>query len=571
MLATLLVIAQLITPEFRPGQALPESPDDHAYAAAQFLKRVYDAEAKAKNPLYYSRNLRFFSMYQLPKSGTRKKLGSRTETESYSPLDDAVQVLIFSINQTNRRNPPATLIQVKPDLFAIYLDAPGWSVEAWDSVAAKDPYFRKEWISESTWAYLTAYTYTQYPIVRADSFISNSTIASDYYSLLGLPKTVGEFYRQLGIQEELLTKSYRIKAGVKTDGLTVTLNNRILERRQGAFDVWSSNDVVNSKGKKNALRQLDVIGGDIHKLDIDGQEHVFELGNGMWGGFLNDAKGNRVDEVPVTIANDDNYRDHRVIVGRSCITCHDQGIKPFASDQAKLLENQVVTLRTINPHDAIALSGRYDERSIQRNIRTDQENFRATVEDLVGTSPERIAASYSNVWRGYSEQRVTFHQAALEAGLSDDGLLAVLSPAIDPNLLYLIQAPGRTLNRDVWEDVFDDVMLLKGRPVQPKDRQPMPAPNAPQTEVKPVESVAPRITLKAPTQVGEKQTAQVTVKSSKPIKAYDVIEGVKMLSQNVTPTGVDLVFEFTSGPNGYPKSVGVTLESGPIVIPVEVK
>jgi len=115
--------------------------------------------------------------------------------------------------------------------------------------------------------------------------------------------------------------------------------------------------VINSKGKKNALRQLDVIGGDIHKLDIDGQEHVFELGNGLWGGFLNDAKGNRVDEVPVTIANDDNFRDHRVIAGRSCITCHDLGIKPFASDQAKLLENQVVTLRTINPHDAIALAG----------------------------------------------------------------------------------------------------------------------------------------------------------------------------------------------------------------------
>ncbi len=394
MLATLLVIAQLIAPEFRPGQALPESPDDHAWAAAQHLRKAIEAEQKGpKNgvgPLH-SYSLRYISLYPVPARGVRRKLGSKTnETEAYSPHDDMVQVLLFAVNQVNRINPPVTLIKVKPDLFAIYLDGPGWSTEAWDGVAKNDPYFKREWIHESTWDYLTTYAYTKYPVMRADQFVALSTVAPGYYALLDLPKTVKEFYEQLGINEKLLTDSYRIKAGVKTDSLTVTLNNRILERRQGAFDVWSSNDVINSKGKKNALRQLDVIGGDIHRLDIDGQEHVFELGNGLWGGFLNDAAGKRVDEVPVTIANDDNYRDHRVIAGRSCITCHDQGIKPFSSDQAKLLENQVITLRTINPHDAIALAGRYDERAVQRNIRTDQENFRATVEDLVGVAPSAV-------------------------------------------------------------------------------------------------------------------------------------------------------------------------------------
>lgn len=463
---TFMIALQLKPPEFRPGQTLPESPDDAAYAASNFLVKARNAESKTANPLYGSRNLRFLSMHHVPQRGTRRKLGTKgAETESYSPLDDLVQVLLFAVNQVNRRNPPVTLIRVKPDLFAVYLEGPGWSVEAWEKMAAKDPYFRREWIEESTWNYLTYYTYSQYPIMRADAFVALSTVAPDYYSLLGLPATLSEFKQQLGIDEKLLTESYRIKAGVKTDGLTVTLNNRILERRQGAFDLWSSNDVINSKGRKNALRQLDVIGDDSHRLDIDGQEHVFELGNGLWGGFLNDAKGNRVDEVPVTIANDDNYRDHRVIAGRSCLTCHDQGIKPFASDQAKLLNDQVITLRTINPGDAIALSARYDEKAVQRSIRSDQEAFRSAVEDLTGTSPERIAAMYSNVWRNYSEERVSLHQAALESGLSDDGFIAVVTPSIEPNLLYLIQAPGRSIARDVWEDCFNQVMLLKGRPV----------------------------------------------------------------------------------------------------------
>ncbi len=569
----LLVVSQLPLPEFRPGQKLPESPDDVAYHAAQFLMKAIEAERKGPahgTGTLHSSNLRFLSLYNVSQKSLRRKLGAKatsTETETYSPLDDTIQVLLFAVNQTNRRNPPVTLIKVKPDLFAVYLDGPGWSTEAWDNLATKDPYFRQEWIEPSTWNYLTSYG-TQYPIMRADAFVALATVAPNYYELLGLPKTAKEFYAQLGIDEKLLSESNRIKSGVKTDQLTVTLNNRILERRQGAFDVWSSNDVVNSKGKKNALRQLDVIGGDIHKLDIDGQEHVFELGNGLWGGFLNDAKGNRVDEVPVTIANDDNYRDHRVIVGRSCITCHDLGIKPFNSDQAKLLENQVVTLRTINPADAVALAGRYDERAVQRNIRTDQENFRSTIEDMVGTSPERIAAMYANTVRGYTETRVTFHVAALEAGLSDDGLLAVLTPAIDPNALYLIQAPGRTLNRDVWEDVFDDVMLLKGRPAQPKDRVMLPVAQREQT---PLKLELTKITLKSPTQVGEQQQAKVVLKTAKPsiIKGYIKTDGTTMRAATEPSTEHELDFTLTAGPEGFPKSVEVTTDGGPVVIPVE--
>ncbi len=461
-----MIALQLKPPEFRPGQALPESPDDAAYAASNFLVRARNAESKTANPLYGSRNLRFLSMHHVPARGVRKKLGTKgTETETYSPLDDMVQVLLFSINQVNRRNPPVTLIRVKPDLFAVYLEGPGWSAEAWDKLASKDVYFRKEWVEESTWNYLTYYTYSSYPMMRADQFVALATTAPDYYNLLGLPATVNEFKLQLGIDEKLLTDAYRIKAGIKTDGLTVTFNNRRLERRQGAFDLWSSNDVVNSKGRKNALRQLDVFGGDIHRLDIDGQEHIFELGNGLWGGYLNDAKGNRVDSVPNNIAGDDNFRDHTVTVVRSCLACHEQGVKSFVSDHDPLLGNEIVNLRARAPQDERALAARYDGRAVQRSITADQAAFRSAVEDLVGTSPERIAAMYSNVWRGYSEDRVTLHQAAIESGLSDEAFIAICVPAIDPNLLYLIQAPGRSISRDVWEDVFSIVQLLKGRPV----------------------------------------------------------------------------------------------------------
>jgi len=219
------------------------------------------------------------------------------------------------------------------------------------------------------------------------------------------------------------------------------------------------------------------------------------------------------------------------------------------------------------------LQGRYDERAVQRNIKADQEAFRSAVEDITGTSPERIAPMYSNVWRGYAEQRVTFAQAALEAGLSNDGLLAVLTPSIDPNLLYLVQAPGRSLSRDVWEDVFDDVMLLKGRPIQPKDRPVLPLPNVqPVATTMPVEA-GPKITLKAPAQVGEQQQAKVVLKTAKPsiIKGYIKLDGIFMRASIEPATEHELDFTFTSGPEGFPKSVEITTDGGPVVIPVESK
>jgi hypothetical protein len=85
---------------------------------------------------------------------------------------------------------------------------------------------------------------------------------------------------------------------------------------------------------------------------------------------------------------------------------------------------------------------------------------------------------YGNAWRDYAESRVSLHQAAVESGLSDAGLVSVITPAIDPNLLKFLElgpdGKPRTLARDVWEDKYKIVQLLKGRPVK-KDRKPMPA------------------------------------------------------------------------------------------------
>jgi hypothetical protein len=596
LLATSLLF-QPAQPEFRPNKPLPDSPDDAAFAAAQFLQSALKVEqsqvAKGGKVDRPSSRLRFLSLYDLPTRGSRRRVGGKIgEVEPYSPLDDTIKILLFVINQTNRINSSATLIRIKDDLFAVDYLSPGWSPEAWDRLAANDVYFKREWIQESTWNYLTYYTYSQYPIMRADQFISLSMLPPAYYDLLGLPDNLAALQKLIGIDDKLLTETYRTKGSVKTDNLSVTLNNRILERRQGAFNLWTSNDVVNSKGRKNALRQLDVISGDIHKLDIDGQEHFFQLNNGLWGYYLNNAQGKRVDEVPINIARDENFRDYRVIAGRSCAACHIEGIRPFQSDQASLLSNQVVTLRTINPEDANALAARYDEKIVQRFIRTDQTEYRSAIEDLVGVTPEKISFMFANAWRVYNEERVTLHQAAIECGLYDAGLIAVATPSIDPNILKFLELDDnkqpRTLSRDVFEDIFDELMLLRGRPTLKDGQIPMPAVSGERRVVTPkivaIEPVKPvddpeiigKLVLKKPGVIGENQTGEVTLKSKNPfiVKTFSSYDKTVILA-GVSQTPVNeqiLSFTFIYTQAGFPKEISVGLDNGKTVkIPIEEK
>jgi hypothetical protein len=573
-----------IVPEFRPGKVFPDAPNDAAYAAATYLKSALEAEFKTARPAGYqahASNLRFISLYNLSTHGSRRKFNSKTgEIEQFSPLDDMTRVLLFVVNQLNRINPPATLIRIKDDLYALHYDSPGWTAESWDSMASEDAYFKREWIEDPTWDYLTAWTYTQYPIMRADQFISISTVPPHYYNLLGLPKTLKEFYDlTIHIDEKFLATNNLINAGVKVDGLTVTLNNRRLEYRPGAFPAFTSHDVINDKGRKNALRQLDVIGGSIHDLDIDGQEHIARNRCGFWIGFLNDAKGNRVDFVPTTIANDENFRDRTVIPGRSCITCHDQGIKSFSSDQAKLLESRVIELRTTQPQDAVALAGRYDEKALQRAITNEQANFRLVIEDIVGTTPEKIAFMYSVLWKQYKEERVGLHQYALECGLSDAGLIALSVPSIDPNLLYLISQPKATLSRGVVEDTFNQVMLLRGKPVAPAGRMPMPAIDP--AKIKRVAVAEPeevttisKIEIAPAQAIGDTRDTQFTIKTKNPvsIKSYVKSNKVFLSSDQESKTEHVINIRLTAEQDGFAQSVELELSNGKqIKIPIVLK
>jgi len=462
-----------------------ESPDDAVWGAALWLYDQLKGQQQGVNRSAVQNvraDIRFLSLYNVPLEATRLDPDTGEEIK-YSPLDEMIKVLIWTINQTNLINPPAGIIQVTPTLYAIPLTGPGWGNTSWETLAATDPYFKVEWLQSKNIGYLVTATQTSHPIMRADHFIKNSTLAPHYYNLLFGVDQVGtreEFHKRLGIQEELLKATLRIKAGVRASGLTVTKSNRRLERREGVFDLWTSYDVLNNKGRRNALRQLGQIPGEIHALQYDGQEHIFELGWGGFGGFLNNKEGKRIPEVPITIApGETNFADRRVRAGRSCMGCHVKMVNPFNSDQHKLLKKQAIELSAADPAVGIVLRAAYDEERIQEYIGLDQDVYEKAVKRLVGVSGPEISAMFVRAWTVYDEERVSIDVAAREMGLSTDQAIAVLTPAIDPNLLMLLSREDNgqplTIARDTWEDVFDDAMLLKGKPqLPPPEKEQIP-------------------------------------------------------------------------------------------------
>lgn len=383
------------------------------------------------------------------------------------------KALRFTVNALNFENSMAPVLRVGPSLWAVDIRDPGWSAAAWEKTFAQQTYFQANWLPVKEWAELLAATGSAYPIVRADQFLVLATLDPGYYDLLGLPRT----------QKELLAKlkvSFADNAAIGSDlagnvirDLTVTQNNRRLVRLRGVRTTWISFDVENGKGRKNVLKQLGKPADnekekELHELDADGNEIIFELANGLHGYWLNNAAGNRVAEVPTKIAKDDNYRDRTVKAGRSCITCHANGMQPFRDHFSEMLETGGVGLRGLDKRTSLQLNRFYDQFRLQPLVQVDSLAFAQSVTRATGLTTAENAKAFTDFHRGYVENRVGLREAAIDMGLPEAATLGLMREALatksflpsnDPNLAQL--AIGKTIARDAWEDSFFAAMVLR--------------------------------------------------------------------------------------------------------------
>jgi len=372
--------------------------------------------------------------------------------------------LLFAVNSTNLRNRFVDLAMVNDSLIAVHLDGPGWDYQSWEALGARNSYFRGPWIeSRPEWAALCAATASKYPIIRADEFVAKATVGGPggYYDLLygyGKVKTRAELLTLLGVDPRF--DGLRV-GGVMAFNPTVTTHGRQLYYTPGPIPHWRSDDVRSDTGRGDVLRNFNIEEGPQDDLEIAGQEYIFPLRNGLIGAFLNDAAGNRVDEVPKDIARGEvNHPDGRVRAGRSCLSCHSRGIRHFTPDEHELLQKQVLQLSTTNKQLALKFENLFDPQAIEDLISDGQTAFTRSAFRLTGE--EQMSGQFAAAWNSYSEGRIGIDDAVRECGVKTrEELLPAMVRLNDPNGLALIPQDGvaeKRISRTKWEEIYPLVM-----------------------------------------------------------------------------------------------------------------
>jgi len=171
--------------------------------------------------------------------------------------------------------------------------------------------------------------------VRGDWFVAAASAPPLYHELLGLPHSVAELERRLGLDtsRQLAEEKQVIRAGVRSSG--VSQNNRALERHDSPFGAyWRSFDFRSNLGDQNIF-------ANPLRFNAAGGEIIFNLSNGLQAYFLADAQGRRIDAAPLEIVSDRNQPDDPLIRnGRSCISCHFAGMKSFRDDVRQAIQRQ---------------------------------------------------------------------------------------------------------------------------------------------------------------------------------------------------------------------------------------
>ena len=377
--------------------------------------------------------LRYFSLAHLQNAGL-------PDIE----LDVARTALSKLVNSLSWHREVTPLVTIDPSrtIYRVDLRDYNWTAATWNLLFAIYPYGVRG--SESR--LIEQLSGASLPYIRADWFVATASAPPLYHDILGLPATVSELERQLGIDaaRDLEEEKNVARAGLRSSG--VSSNNRVLERHSsphGAY--WKSFDFRSNLDDQNIFRNP-------LRLNAAGGEIIFNLPNGFQAYFLADAFGRRIDEAPIPIVADRNNPDDPVIRnGRSCMSCHYDGIQGFKDDVRAVVQGSGFS--SFDREKALAI---YPAQEVlDQMIARDRLRFARAAEQIgplsISAQNEPINASTK---RFFSE--ISVAQAAAEAGLEPDRFQARV--ANSSRLLSLgygqLLVPDGGIKRDAWDRNF---------------------------------------------------------------------------------------------------------------------
>jgi len=309
--------------------------------------------------------------------------------------------------------------------------------------------FSGSWFDPAAMLALQTAVKSEYPIIRADWFIANASLAPAYYELLGI-KTHADFQELVRYRErdyDLSTK------GIVTDSAEVSLHNRaILVTPTALGRYWETFDYLTSQGDDNLLR-------DLVKRRRDAGEAFAEMPNGMQAFLLIDGKDKVLDVADGNIVSDQTtpWR-HKLVFGglAQCTMCHVDGAKDV-HEEVRLSTKppfglQIPTTEKQKAREVADLffSGNVDDPIAQTRLVYRQRIALATR----GHTPEQNTLAFKKAFLDFWQKPLTLADAAAEVGCTPADFARVMgalkAPAPEPGIATLLQ--GRTLRREIWTD-----------------------------------------------------------------------------------------------------------------------
>ncbi|WP_099554987.1 hypothetical protein [Hartmannibacter diazotrophicus] len=212
-----------------------------------------------------------------------------------------------------------------------------WDAGQWERLSADYPYGYAPANDPSLLA-LARSAGTDLPIMRADWFMANASRPEMYHMLLDLTDNIADLETRLGVDVAENIRNLKVARAAFNEGSSgVSDHNRLLERhdttRGGyywkSYDFAGSRDLQSLKLHPHGPPDIGPLQDRLESFHHDGGEMLFTLPNGLQGYYLSTAAGDRLDRGPTSIVS---FRQRPIgkgidiINGRSCMSCHSDGI-----------------------------------------------------------------------------------------------------------------------------------------------------------------------------------------------------------------------------------------------------
>ncbi|HWO00989.1 MAG TPA: hypothetical protein VNS63_17140 [Blastocatellia bacterium] len=385
--------------------------------------------------------LRYFSIVHLYNAGA--------DSQDLAVHRVALTKLVNSLSW-HREITTATPIDEAQTLFRIDLRDYNWTAATWNLILSVYPYGVRTPDSEI----VGRLSGVAIPYVRADWFIATASVPPLYHGLLGLPGSVRELEKLLGIDaaRDIEEEKNVARAGIRASG--VSQNNRVLERHVSPYGAyWKSFDFTDNLDEQNIFR-------DPLRLNPAGGEIIFNLPNGLQAYFLIDRFGRRLDVAPIAIVSDHNNPDDPVIRnGRSCMSCHYEGVQSFKDDVRPVVSRMGVSF--FERDKALALYP--TQRTLDQLIERDRQRF-ATAVEKCGPNATTVQNEPVNTAARRFKTELSSPQAAAEAGLEFEEFqrrLRANARLVALGFGQLLVADAG-VKRDTWERSYAEVVRELG-------------------------------------------------------------------------------------------------------------